>query len=353
MTTPTPSVWGFGARTAHQGTNVPAHGDGMGSSTTPSSAAPRHGSIQSGPASGTQQQATFGSNARTEAWYSQRPRCAPCGACPCGPPSAGSTPAGASYEPLTADQLRSWQQRLEHEQRQIDLALHCARAGYGSSSAEQSGRATPCNGNLSPSANGSHPAGCASCAPAATSAHTPASHASDPAAMAAAVQLVTALMGGSQGGPHGVPMGSTPGMTSPIANLAMALQNACGAGNPQCACGTGDSQQPAPPAATDTQVTPPQDSKAKKGKGKKSPITEKSKGKSGGGSKRSSRRDPSPPSSSSSSESSSDSESSDESESGESSSSGEESGGRKGSKGRIPYMSSSRSSRATPTPPPT
>ena len=41
MTTPAPSAWGFGARTAHQGTNVPTHGDGMGSSTTPSSAAPR------------------------------------------------------------------------------------------------------------------------------------------------------------------------------------------------------------------------------------------------------------------------------------------------------------------------
>ena len=41
MTTPTPSVWGFGARSAHQGNDVPTHGDGMGNSTTPSGAAPR------------------------------------------------------------------------------------------------------------------------------------------------------------------------------------------------------------------------------------------------------------------------------------------------------------------------
>ena len=135
MTTPSESVWGFGARRAHQGTDEPFHGDGMGSSATPSGAAPRHGSIQSGPASGTQQQATFGSNTRTEQWYSARPRCAPGSACPCGPQSAGSTPAGASYEPLTADQLHSWQQQLEREQQQVDLALRCARAGYGSSSA--------------------------------------------------------------------------------------------------------------------------------------------------------------------------------------------------------------------------
>ena len=51
MTTPTPSAWGFGARTAHQGTNVPAHGDGMGSSTTPSGAAPRHGHLAEAPLS--------------------------------------------------------------------------------------------------------------------------------------------------------------------------------------------------------------------------------------------------------------------------------------------------------------
>ena len=41
MTTPTENVWGLGARRAHQGTDAPFHGDGMGSSTTPSGAAPR------------------------------------------------------------------------------------------------------------------------------------------------------------------------------------------------------------------------------------------------------------------------------------------------------------------------
>ena len=145
MSDPLPRMGVFGAHArALQGLGALTHGDGVGSSATPSGTAPQHGSIQSGPASGTQQQATFGSDARTEQWYSQRPRCAHGSACLCGPPSAGGTPDGVSYQPLTVDQLRSWQLSLEQEQHQLEHAQSYVRAGYGSSSAEQSGRVTPC-----------------------------------------------------------------------------------------------------------------------------------------------------------------------------------------------------------------
>ena len=148
MTASHTQMGGLRAGEAQQGPDGPYSGDNLGSTDTPFGAAPRHGSVSVDPSSGINGHSTFGSGARTEQWYAQRPRCDGAFSCGC-PPSAqfGSSPYGASYVPLDPSQLMAWQQQLEREQAQLAVALQCARVGYSSGSAEQSGRATPNHAN--------------------------------------------------------------------------------------------------------------------------------------------------------------------------------------------------------------